>query len=852
MEEKNFISEKEKLTQNLTALFEKPFEFCVNYTRLAENYVRSATTDLPDEMALLATGSFCRRELSPLSDIDIMFLVGENVAEEELSKIKKILSDLWAQGIEASHTVRTFSDIDKFYEEDLHSFTQFFETRFLAGNRKLYESWKNKVKEKISGEGKIKIIEQLLAEVKLKNKKYGASPKVLQPNVKYSAGALRDLHLAEWIYIVEKNEFFVTQNETTQTENFVFLLKEANELGVYEIEKVKESYKFVLGVRNLLHALDKGSRDRLSFESQEEIAKLLPRYSGSWQKFMSDYFSASTTLHRFLNTLIKKCKAKEDETIADVLSVEIDENLRLFDETLYCNSSCKLSLETIIRAFYYRGKYGAILSPDLRLKIIETIEEEKFSYKAAYASTPFFREIFNLENNVGKTLRAMNEIGLLGLLIPEFQDLIGFMQPGVYHAYTADEHTLIAIEKLEELQEQHSPMARLFHKIENKDVLFLATFFHDIGKPVNIEGHEIIGADIADSVLSRMGFARSKIELVRFLVRHHLTMEQVAFRRNLNDPIILDEFAAVFPSVESLEYLYLLTFADLSAVNPRVWTQWKSELLYELYRKTRRILVEKISAEDLLHNRQKHAESRIRNEKNPEIKKHLSLIEDLSYLETFSQKEIEAHVKEIQSGKIVSVLIKDAGNYTNVTIITRDSDNLLSRLCGAFAVSNANIHDAKIFTRSDGIVIDTFNVSDFISNKKITPEKYAELENKIKEAVRRQLLIAKEFKLIRSRWKRFEKRFLRRRKKPTVDFIEHENFTIIEIHSTDRLGLLYKITNTLNLLSLDVYYAKIVTHGDDVVDSFYTLMNTKVKAPENYYELIRQQLVEAIENFLKD
>ncbi len=833
-------------------LFEKPFEFCVNYSRIVESYVRAAAAELPEGTAVLATGSFCRRELSPLSDIDVMFLADENVADEQLAAIKPILARLWSEGIEASHTVRTFSDIDKFYENDLHSFTQFFETRYLSGDRALYERWKASVKEKISDEGKKKILAQLLEEVELKNKKYGASPKVLQPNVKYSAGALRDLHLAEWIYIVEKNEFLVTQSEITQTENFAALLQSSGELGNYEIGKILASYRFILGVRNLLHTINKGSRDRLSFDLQEEIAKRLPSYGGNWQKFMSDYFSASTALHRFLNTLIKKCRTKENAALTEYLSINIDEHLRLFDDALYCARECKLTLETIIRAFYYRGKYGAMLSPELRLQIIETIEKEQTSYKAAYASTPFFREIFGLENNVGKTLRAMNEIGLLGLLIPEFQELIGFMQPGVYHAYTADEHTLVAIEKLEELKEQHSPMARLFHKIENKDVLYLATFFHDIGKPVNVEGHEIIGADIADSVMSRMGFPREKINDVRFLVRHHLTMEQVAFRRNLNDPVILDEFASLFSSVQTLEYLYLLTFADLSAVNPRVWTQWKSELLYELYRKTKKILTEKISAEDLLHSRKRRMERKILNEKNPEIKEHLSLIDDSGYVETFTREEIETHVREIETGKDVSVLIKDAGDYTNVTIITRDSSNLLSRLCGAFAVSNANIHDAKIFTRSDGIVIDTFNVSDFISNKKIDPEKYSELERKITEAVRRQLLIAKEFKLIRSRWKRFEKRFLRRKKKPTVDFIEHENFTIIEIHSPDRLGLLYKITNTLNLLSLDVYYAKIVTHGSDVVDSFYTLMNTKVKAPENYYELIRQQLVETIENFLKD
>ena len=853
MAENNFISRKNILTADTEKIFNEPFKFCIDYSNLTEEYVKNAAKNLSDNIAILATGSFCRKELSPLSDIDLMFFVSEDVNENDFDIIKSVISELWQNDVEASHTIRTISDIDKFYESDIQSFTQFFETRFIAGNRALYDEMQARVIDKISGEGKEKILNLLLEEVELKNAKYGASPKVLQPNVKHSAGGLRDLHLSEWIYIVENNEFLVPEGNFTQTENFTRQLKTSQKLGEYETEKVKESYAFILGVRNVIHKLNKGGRDRLSFELQEEIAKIIPEYSGDWRKFMNEYFSASISLNRFLRTLIKMCKIKGNEALTDYLAIDLDDDFRTFDNALYCNKQCALDVETIIRAFYYRGKYDVMLSPDLRLQIIEAIEKIKKSEEEfSYLSTQYFREIFKLEKNVGRTLRSMNEMGLLGALIPEFQDLIGFFQPGVYHAYTADEHTIIAIEKLEELKEQHSPLAKIYHAIENKDVLYLGVFFHDIGKPINLEGHEIIGADIADSVMSRMGFDGEKIERVKFLVRYHLTMEQTAFRRNLNDPVTLDAFASLFPSVEALEQLYLLTYADLSAVNPRVWTQWKSELLYELFRKTRDIIKEKISAQDLLQNRRKKIERKIKPEKNPEIQEHLSLIDDVGYVETFTREEIEKHVSEIKSGKDVSVLIKDAGDYTNVTIITRDSSNLLSRLCGAFAVSDANIHDAKIFTRNDGIVIDTFNVSDFITNKKIDKEKYPALERKIVEAVRRQLLIAKEFKLVRSRWKRFEKRFLWRKKKPTVNFIEHENFTIIEIHSTDRLGLLYKITNTLNLLSLDVYFAKIVTQGNEVVDSFYTLMNTKVKAPENYYELIRQQITETIENFLKD
>ena len=230
-----------------------------------------------------------------------------------------------------------------------------------------------------------------------------------------------------------------------------------------------------------------------------------------------------------------------------------------------------------------------------------------------------------------------------------------------------------------------------------------------------------------------LGYSEEEIEQVMFLVRHHLTMEQVAFRRNLNDPETLNNFGSKFKSGQSLDLLYLVTYADLSAVNPAVWTSWKADLLYDLYRKAKIMLSEKISAEDLLYSttyvvpKEITKHSRIISEAH--VQEHIESINDIAYTYHFSDEEIAKHIEEIQKGENVSTLFKVLNDFTNVTVITKDFPSLLSKVCGILSINDANIHDSRIFTRKDGLVIDTFNVTEFRTHKKLDPSKYEKIKN---------------------------------------------------------------------------------------------------------------------------
>ncbi len=842
-----FHEEAQKLFSDRT-LLKDSFKFCIRYSLLVEEYVRRILADKKLNFAVASTGSFSRRELSPHSDIDLMFIL-ESVDGSE-SVINECVIDLWDCGIEVSHTVRDYHDILKFLNEDLHSFTQFFETRLIMGDDEVYNKWNNLITTTLTDDDKKNLFKEFFTDTNLRYSKYGESSKVLEPNIKFTAGGLRDLQAVEWMYSLKNNLILSSQYEITQTENFLELIKKNKVVNSKGIQRLLKSYKFILNIRNHLHLISSSKSDRLEFSAQEEIAKILEYPDNAHQNFMRDYFNASSILKRFARTMMKKFEEEFSNPISDHLAIQLDDDFVLKGNRIsMMNPQENLELNQALRVFYYRAVKDAVFDENLRSKIIE-LGTESDSSSSDNVSSTFFRELLKLPRNVGKTISVMNELGILSSYLSDFRELVGFFQPGVYHCYTADEHTIIALSNVEKLKDENSRMGKILYEVERRDLLYLGILFHDIAKPISIAGHEIIGAEIASSVMESLGYEQVEINMVRFLVRHHLTMEQVAFRRNLNDPVTLDQFASVILSIEALDMLYLLTFADLSAVSPVVWTQWKSDLLYELYRKTKIMLEERVSGEQLIYSDTLEVLNARVKDADPSLREHLEAIDDLSYLQQFSDEEINAHAEEIAFGDDTSVFFKEEGEFTNITVITEDNESVLSRLCGALSINDLNIHDARIFTRRDGLVIDNFNVTDFRSHKKIEEERYPKIKQDLTASVNNQLSITKEFKRVKSKWKRIEEKLFGRKGDVKIIFEKHQKYTIIDIFSPDRLGLLYQIAKKLYELDLSIYFAKISTKEDDVVDSFYVLTQYGRKISPNNFELIKKELTETIEQML--
>ncbi len=853
------LAYKEKFIQKRDQLFKKhsrqhnALKFSKEYSLWIEETIRElAGMGGKYNFVLASAGSFSRRELSPYSDIDLMF-IAKSIPENE-EDISRIVTMLWDHGLEVSHTVRDFSDIQKYIVIDLHTFTQFFETRYIIGSESIYNEWNETLFASFTEDAKKDLINQMIDDINARYEKHGDSPKILEPNVKLSAGGLRDLQSVEWMYIFSQKVLLNKQEETTQVEAFISLLEKSKITSPDECRRLLGSYKLILAIRNLLHLHSKQRTDRFEFSSQIEIANVFGYSEDDLTIFMSMYYKAANILHRFTCSMVKKFKDEISSPIPESLAIVLDDDFQIRGKVISLRNGANVTLSDILRAFYYRGLYSARFDEAFRSGIIDKVEGPESVHWYEVASSVFFREILKLPTNVGQTLSAMNELGLLSAFMPEFRDLNGFLQHGVYHCYTADEHTLIAMKNVESLKDKNSNLAKIYNKLHDKEILYLALLFHDIAKPINISGHEIIGAEMASSIMHRLGYSEEEIDRVSFLVKNHLFMEQVAFRRNLNDPETLNNFAKRFNSIEELDLLYLLTYADLSAVNPAVWTSWKSDLLEELYRKSRAMLEEKITGEDLLMSTtyviptevSKHSEFI----DETHVQDHFDSINDDTYSQNFSVEEIARHIEEINRGTSLSVLFKNINGFTNITVITKDIPALLSKICGVFAINDVNIHDAKIFTRKDGLVIDTFNVTDFRTHKKITTDRYEKIKDDLDAVISGMLQLQKEVAIMKSRWKRLETKLFGRSGNAKITFDNHEKYTIIDVSSPDRLGFLYQVTRKMNELGITIYFAKISTKGDDIVDSFYVLNRNGNKISPNDFGLIQTELTETISQLL--
>jgi [protein-PII] uridylyltransferase len=852
------LQQKNSFLQSRDELFKRynsktdPLQFSMEYSLLVEAAIRLVTAGKKYDFALASAGSFARRELSPYSDIDLM-IIADSI-EDNKDDISALITTLWDSGIEASSTMREIPDIQKYLSTDLHTFTQFFETRFILGNESVYKNWNKTLVDSFNEKDTANLLNELFLDIRRRYDKYGDSPKVLEPNIKMSAGGLRDLQAVEWMYMIANKDIISSQYEATQVEVFIDHMESNNYTTTMECRSLLESYKFILGVRNILHLQLNQRTDRFEFSHQLKLSEVFGYPKDNPLLFMKEYFKASTVLNRFTKSMIKKFTDDLSNPIPDSLAIEIDEDFIIKGKTISYVSEEELKMAYILRAFYYRGLHSGRFDEQLRGRIIEFVEKFRHTKKAENDSSVFFREILKLPKNVGLTLSLMNELGVLGAFIPEFEELNGFMQHGVYHCYTADEHTIMTIRNLEAIVNDDSTLGRIYYSLKDREILHLGMLFHDIAKPINISGHEIIGVEMAASIMNRLGYSDEEILKVGFLVENHLVMEQVAFRRNLNDAETLNAFARRFESLEDLDLLYLVTYGDLSAVNPAVWTSWKSELLNELYRKCKAMIKEKISGEELLYSKTyvlpkditKHSDEISEDH----VQEHIESINDMAYTSLFTDKEIAKHIEEIQKGINISVLFKELTDFTNITVITKDFPALLSKLCGVLTINDANIHDAKIFTRKDGIVIDTFNVTDFRTHKPIDKERYLKIKKDFNSVVAGLLQLPQEVAMMKSKWWRIENKFFKRSGNVKITFENHERYTIIDIFSPDRIGFLYHVTSKMNELGLIIYFAKISTKGDDIVDSFYVLDRNNKKVSQNDYELIISELTETIKQIL--
>lgn len=830
-------------------------------TKAVDEAIKLATdsAESADKIAAVAVGGYGRAELCPHSDIDIAFIVTGGIEGSFLAQ--RVMHFLWDMGLNIGHSVRNIGQVLDTYQNDHDSWAATLEYRYVAGSKTIFESLDSAIRDFVSSNDDRGFVTSTLDGIVVRHNKYGKSTSLLEPNVKKSAGGLRDLHAILWMFRAMYPDFLPVPDYSNVTLALLDLLEKLLQkefINQLQFTHTRDAFEFVLRTRQSLHYRSSSLNDLLDFEIQKKVAADMGYVSEDHSKgvetFMGDYYRHARKIYRLNQVLSDKIRAMLNPRPSVAQVVYLDDDYALAGGKISFQRDVGRDAVRLFKAFQHKANTGLHFDEIVHETIAQELDvfsEPEFRKSKEAAS--IFKSILLSKKKVAFTLKSMNELGVLGRYIPEFGKLIGFFQHNVYHYYTADEHTLTAIENLEGIEDHDPILGELLGSVLRRDTLLLGVMFHDIAKPILIGTHEIVGVEVAEKALSRMRFD-DIIDDVCFLVRNHLKMEQVAFRRNIGDPETIYAFAQIFANSEQLKMLYLLTYADLSAVNPGVWTKWKAQLLHELYKKSLRIIDESLDAEGVVSlqeeqrgRREQDIIGKMPSGKYDAVRKHFDSIKNDLYTVIFEDREIVSHIEVIESNfETVDIRFNQNEDYTDVTIIAHDAPFQLSRFCSSLSANDANIVDANVFTRDDGVIIDRFKVYDNITRKNLTEAQMQKIESDLRAILLGKTDPEQLFEKHRSRWQRKLKNEINPNIKVDVQTSETNDFTLIEVFAPDSLGFLYKVTSAISSAGLSIHFAKIATRVDGIVDTFYVLRNDESKPSPHELDSLRDNIMRII------
>src|ERR1700720_305526 len=792
-----------------------------------------------ERMAVVATGGYGRGLMAPESDIDLLFILpykqtawGEQVAEA-------ILYCLWDMGLKVGHATRSVDESIRQARGDMTIRTAILETRFLTGDRPLYDELVTRFDKEVVQGNATEFVTAKLAEREERHRRAGQSRYLVEPNVKDGKGGLRDLHTLFWIA------------------KYVYRVREPEELikrGVFDHDEYtmfRRCEDFLWSVRCNMHFLAGRAEERLSFDIQRDIAVRLgyTEHPGlrDVERFMKHYFL--TAKHVGDLTAILCAGLEERQAMpAPVLSRIIarlrpsrgPQRLTETDDFVIDNNRINIAGPKVfardpvnlIRLFHLAQKHNLAIHPEamrLATHSLKLIDRDLRENKEA---NRLFLEILTSKNDAETVLRRMNEAGVLGEFVRAFGRIVAMMQFNMYHHYTVDEHLLRCIGVLNEIERGENREFTLANDLvrtilpEHRTVLYVALFLHDIAKG-RVEDHSIGGARVARRLCPRLGMSAADTELVAWLVEVHLVMSTVAQSRDLSDRKTIENFSAVVQSVERMKLLTILTTADIKAVGPGVWNGWKAQLIRTLYYETEPVLTGGFSEVNRAQ-RVAHAQAEFRAEladwPAAELDAYIERHYPAYWLKVDLPHKLDharfVRATEATGKKLATQVGFDASRgVTELTVFAPDHPWLLSIIAGACALAGANIVDAQIYTSTDGLALDTIAVSREFDRDEDEARRAARIGDAIEKAVRGELKLP-ETVAKRAPPKGRLKAFAIE-PEVTVNNQWSNRYTVVEVTGLDRPGLLYELTTTLSKLNLNIASAHVATFGERVVDVFY-------------------------------
>ena len=792
-----------------------------------------------EAIAVVSVGGYGRAEMAPYSDVDLLFLVQKEITPWVTGVIETALYIMWDLNLKVGHSCRSARDCVRLCREDYTIRTALLEHRHISGDASLSRELRKRLwKDLFKGTGP-EFVEAKLAEREERNQRQSENRYALEPNVKEGKGGLRDLQTLFWIVKYLHN---------------VDNPRDLVNLGVFrveEFEKFISAESFLWAVRCQLHLIAGRAQDKLHFDVQGPVAERLGYADGygrsAAEHFMQDYFRFATDVGELTRIFLTKLEAqhvKREPMVVGLLRSTGFKFGRKRTSPGYKTVHGRLAIEddekflldpfNMLRLFEEALRSKLLIHPDAMRLVAANLHLIDQQFRKNPAANSIFLDLLLKHGNPERALRRMNETGVLGMFIPEFRDIVAMMQTGAYHRYTVDEHTIQCISNLAqiergELKEDLPVASEILERGVNRRVLYVALLLHDIGKGRR-EDHSAFGARIAKKLAPRLGLDEAESNLVEWLVANHLLMSDTAQKRDLSDPQTVLKFVRQVGSRARLRLLTVLTVCDIRGVGPGVWNNWKAQLLRELYQRTHRALSDGVS-DDTIPRGVEEAKERFKEamtawdeerrfketERHPNTywqalstETHLTIAK---LLDGMSEQEIRTDAK-LDRGR----------DATRVCIAAADRTGMFSRFAGTLALAGANVIDAKAFTSSDGMATATFWLQD-ANGRPYEKARIDRLEKMVALALEGDPEI--ERKLLERSWEQNISRAAKRVrsfKVPTEITFDNDGsdlYTIVEVDTRDRPGLLYDLARTLHAGGMTIAAAVVATYGIQAVDVFY-------------------------------
>jgi [protein-PII] uridylyltransferase len=797
---------------------------------------------LNQRLTILARGGYGRGELNPQSDIDLVFLHDYKPGPYIEFVSETILHALWDARMTVGYAMRNVSECVRMAGEDLKEKTAILDARFIAGDEKVCAQFERSLISEVLNRDQQNFFKAKLEETRERHQRYGDSVYLLEPNLKEGEGGLRDLHTALWLAKVKYK---------------IHALPELVQKAVIteaELKEVAAAEDFLFRVRNSLHFITRRHFDQLTFELQEQIAPMLGFADSGGQtagtRLMQAYYERATMILRFSEGLIARVTEEITQSrlpwrrnIRQIRPGVVIQNQTLGIGDADFFTRAPLNLITI---------FADCQAHDVELSgsAYQAVRDHLYLSDDAMRRDPrtgrALMGVLSGRHRVAQTLEAMHRAGVLGAIIPEFGNLYARVLHDLYHIYTVDRHSLAAVRELERLRAgefkgSNPLLTEVARGYDSMPIIFLALLLHDIGKGHGHDHHER-GAQLTVDVCARLGLDSEETDLVVFLVRNHLTMSQVAQKGDVDDARTLDDFAQIAGSIDRLKALYLMTFADMRAVAPKVYNNWRDMLLSELYMKALRLLEqgnrEAVDPERRLILVKEQVRERLANI-GASAEAMAAFVDEMPdrYLLTVPENDIPMHFEMMRSLDADHQLICRHRffaelEYAEFVVATPDQPGLFSKIAGVLTANSLNILSARITTRTDGVALDVFRVSLGTGGLALESDRWLRVQRDLEGVLKDEQDIV-ELVANAQRNPIGGARFARRiATEVTIDNRSSEQFTVVDVFSPDRVGLLYTITHTLFELGCVIHLARISTNADQALDVFYISDNAGNKIVE--------------------